>query len=571
MEKEKLFGAIFKKNIDGLHFLHDVALVDYDSDSKVIKTGRYKYAKLNQLNIITNDPDEFILGYCKVNIADYDANKNSIILFDQNYIDKLKERYEVIIKDDVSAYTFLANNLSKIYLYTGEDNELYTKKGESVEYYSKSDMEKMLENYYYKNLSDENIELTDLDGEENNELDSQNDSLEEVLSSVFGYPVKVKTLTLEDVLKKQQEKENKHINEEEKEVNFENDIDTKKIISNTSKKLIGQEKTIRTIVNQIYNNQKIIDELSKAEDFDYVELDSRKTSILVDGETGTGKTAILKDVAKQLGLPIKIVSSTSFSETGYVGASVTDILQDLLRQTNGNLEKAERGIIVFDEIDKLASGKDNMIGKDMREEVQNELLTFIGGGEYEVYNRNFMFPQVINFNTSKNTFILLGAFTDLREDKIKETEKEHQGIGFSSSNNQEYQKEYLITSDDYVKYGIKREFFGRVKVLTSTKSYNLEDCKEILLKSTISPLLNFEKNVKMYGYPGIEYDEEFLNAVAEEGMKMKTGARGLQTVMAGIQNNMLDALINCEFDKDKPIRLTASMVKDYKKTFVRKY
>ena len=315
----------------------------------------------------------------------------------------------------------------------------------------------------------------------------------------------------------------------------------------------------------------IIHELSKNGDLDITELDARKTSILLDGETGTGKTAIIKDICKQLDLPVVIASSTNFSGTGYVGASITDLLIDLLKQSNNDLNKAERGIIVFDEIDKLAFSKEAVIGKDMKEEVQHELLTFIGGGDYDVPIGEGFFSQNVKFNTSKITFILSGAFTDLREDKIKEVDKSHKAMGFSTESSDNYEKEYIVTPDDYIKYGLMREFFGRIKVLASTKSYSLEDCKRILLESTISPLLNFEKNVKMYGYPGIEYNEDFLNKVSEEGMKMKTGARGLQTVISGIQNNMLNGLINNEYDINKPIVLDTKMIEDYKKSFIRKF
>ena len=242
-----------------------------------------------------------------------------------------------------------------------------------------------------------------------------------------------------------------------------------------------------------------------------------------------------------------------------------------MKQSNNDLNKAERGIIVFDEIDKLAFRKEAVIGKDMKEQVQHELLTFIGGGEYDVPIGEGFFQQNVKFNTSKITFILSGAFTDLREDKIKEVEKSYKKMGFSTESSDNYEKEYIVTPDDYIEYGLMREFFGRIKVLASTKSYNLDDCKRILLESTISPLLNFEKTVKMYDYPGIEYNEDFLNKVSEEGMKMKTGARGLQTVISGIQNNMLNGLINGEFDKNKPIELNTEMIEDYKKSFIRKF
>ena len=114
-----------------------------------------------------------------------------------------------------------------------------------------------------------------------------------------------------------------------------------------------------------------------------------------------------------------------------------------------------------------------------------------------------------------------------------------------------------------------REFFGRIKVLTSTKSYKLEDLKKILLTSVISPLKNFENSVKMFGYSGISYDEDFVTELATVALEMGTGARSLQTIMSGIQSNMLMGLINQEFDKEKPIKLEKKLIYDYKKTNIR--
>ena len=580
------FGAIYTENLNGEFELYDIVLVDYDMDTNefIMRTGPFKNLEGRLLNLITTNPNEFFKVPNEVFFKDYDEEKDHIILFENDYIDEVTKYNN--FDDENDTFAFLGNKLAEIAIHKNKDGSFYTKKCDNKMNYSKSQIDIM---FYSEDNNEKEMALNDNQindiTEENlpSSFDNELEAAEFALSSLFGMkpssiiaisPKNFQPNKEEDLYKdllNDLEKIKRKFDEERKEKLMKEDTDTKKIISDTSKKIVGQEEVIKTLVNQIYNNQMIINSLEKDGEIDITELDARKTSILLDGETGTGKTAILKDIAKQLGLPIVIASSTNFSATGYIGASVTDLLEDLLNQAKGDLSIAERGIIVFDEIDKISFIKDNVIGKDMREEVQHELLTFIGGGEYDVSIGGFPFGQKIKFDTSKVTFILSGAFTDLREDKIKEIDKNHKSMGFSTISSSDYEKEYVVTPDDYIKYGLMREFFGRIKVLTSTKSYNLEDCKRILLESSISPLLNLEKTVKMYGYPGIKYDEEFLNRVSEEGMKMKTGARGLQTVISGIQNNMLDGLINKEYDKDKEIELTTKMIDDYKKLFVRKF
>ena len=574
------FAGIFSKDENGDYIISDIALIDYDTKTNEfeVESGIYSGLTYEDFGIITTDPDDLLEVPTVVDVDSNDEENDLIIIFDNDYVDEIKN--SALLDSELEAITYLACELGKLKIHANLDGSLYTMNRKDKRLFSVEEIE---DNLY--NNKNNNTTIKPFDDIPNH-IDSNNilNPIDLLVGSLFGMnskDIKVVPINIRKPQVHNDQSYDEMISDLEDRIEFikkqreekkarEKNIDTRKVISETASKIVGQEYAIKTLVNQIYNNQKIIDDITKEDNFDVTELDARKTSILLDGETGTGKTAILKDIAKQLHLPIVIASATSFSETGYVGASITDLLRDLLDQADDDLEKAQRGIIVFDEVDKLAFSKNSVYGVDMREGVQHELLSFIGGGEYDISMGGY-FGQKIKFNTSKNTFILSGAFTDLREEKIKEVDKSHQAMGFSTNNNDDYEKEYVVTPDDYIKYGLMREFFGRIKVLASTKSYTLDDCKEILTKSVISPLLNFEKTVKMYGYPGIKYNEEFLNRVAEEGMKMKTGARGLQTVMSGIQNNLLDGLINGEFDKTKPIELTISMIDEYKKSFVRKY
>ena len=327
-------------------------------------------------------------------------------------------------------------------------------------------------------------------------------------------------------------------------------IDTNKIISEISARIVGQEEAIVTLVTNIYYNQVLIDELSSDYFIDLAQLDSRKVGILLDGSTGTGKTAILKDIASRLDLPIYICNANSFSETGYVGPSITDILRKLYFIAGRSVNKAERGIVVLDEIDKLSS-RNSIDSKDMKKGVQEELLGFISGGEYD-------FPLDENLH-------------NIKERKRNELEKKKKRVGFSSSDSNINDESYIITAQDYIDEGMHREFFGRVKVLTSTRTYNYDDLKTILLTSTISPLKNFEKTVQMFGYSGITYTDDFIHELCTQALEMGTGARALQTIMSGVQNSLLRGLINQSFDMDKKIDLTSDLLHDYNKSLVRRF
>ncbi len=277
-------------------------------------------------------------------------------------------------------------------------------------------------------------------------------------------------------------------------------IDVNKIINDISLKIVGQEEAITTLVNNIYYNQLLIDKLSEEYYIDNSILDSSKVSILLDGSTGTGKTAIIKEIAANLDLPFVSSSANSFSETGYVGPSITDLLRKLYIISSRSINKAERGIIFLDEVDKIANktGLDGVQGKDMKKGVQEELLGFISGSDYEVsLDPSGYSGKTIHFNTSKLTFILAGAWTNLKERKIKESQKKNKQMGFNKSENIVQDTTYIITAQDYIDDGLEREFFGRIKVIVNTKTYNYDDLKNILLTSTISRLKYIEKCVKI--------------------------------------------------------------------------
>lgn len=347
-------------------------------------------------------------------------------------------------------------------------------------------------------------------------------------------------------------------------------INVNALIKDISSKIVLQDDAIKTLVTNIYYNQLLIDDMSSDYYMDVSELDSRKVCILLDGSTGTGKTAILKEIASALDIPIYMSNANSYSETGYVGPSITDMLRKLYILAGRNISKAERGVLVVDEIDKLASTV-TANGKDMKKGVQEELLGFMSGSVYDFPLEEGEYrSQTIHFDTSKLTFVLSGAFTNLKEKKIKEINENNKIFGFNNNCETNKEESYIVTPQDYVNEGLNREFFGRIKVLSSTVDYKFEDLKYILLNSLFSPLRNFEKTVKLFGYNEVIYSDEFIDKVASQALEMKTGARALQTIISGVQNRILLKLINREYDYSEPIYIDESLLEEYNKSLVRK-
>ena len=554
-----------------------------------IKSGKYKGRLSSDFNILrTSDGESIFDSQVELKYEEFSKNKKSLYVIDDKIL--MEKYYDNILRYKIDAYDkygfviFCTNicNFELLDTLLKIDNNGKIEKTEknSGNTLSTSNVINMLKGYnndhsyidkkadeyeeYWKkrrNILEKNLTPQDLNKRKSIQKIVESLSPKEKQELETFDSLLNRMLQLEEELKVKEENKKEEIS----------DIKVNSVIDKITNKIIGQDDAIKTLVSNIYHNQKLINFISEQEEIDPSLLDSSKVSILLDGETGTGKTAIEKEIAKELDLPIVITSANSFSETGYVGPTITDILKKLLDQTNGDIKKAERGIVVLDEIDKITK-EEGIAGKSMHEGVQNELLSFIGGGEYDISNGGFgFFSNNIKFDTSKLTFILSGAFTDLREQKIKDEEKKYKSMGFTYNDESNNEKTYTLLPEDYIKFGLKREFFGRIKVLTGTKSYDHDAYKKILLESKISPLKNFEKTVKLYGYKGIKYDESFVNKLAEEAVKMKTGARGLQTVMSGIQNKLLMGLINHEFDLDKKIKLTTNLIDEYNKSYVRKY
>lgn len=300
------------------------------------------------------------------------------------------------------------------------------------------------------------------------------------------------------------------------------------LLDEMQKKFIGQEQAVENLFYNIVNNQQLADMVDLP--------DGQRAIIFLDGPTGTGKTAITREITDKLEIPFTSTSITTISSTGYAGGDITDTLKVLLKKANGDLEKAQRGIIVLDEFDKIAYSKSG--GLEMKRAVQQQLLDFLGGGKYSIRVRNSIFDMdEIEFDTSKLTFVCLGALTELRSQKTKKK----QSIGFETNEPQE-ELDYTITPQDLIEIGLERELVGRFNTYLHTNDYSIKALTKILKESTISPLIGFRLWIESRGKK-LEIDSDVYNLIANQAYELNTGARSLQTVMNNIRTPFIKEVL----------------------------
>ena len=261
-----------------------------------------------------------------------------------------------------------------------------------------------------------------------------------------------------------------------------------------------------------------------------------RSIMFIDGPSGTGKTAITKDITDNLGLPFVATSITNYSASGYVGGNITDILKELYVKSGGDLDKAQRGIVVLDELDKIVnSGRDELV---MKTAVQHQLLDFLGGGKYTIEVKK---GTTAEFDTSKITFVCLGALTNLRNSKTQVSSQRPMGFNVKYDEPNKA-KEYSITPDDLIEMGLEKELVGRFNIYIHTKDYSKEDLKKILLESKISPLIGFTTLVSSFGKK-LVIDDGVYDLIANAAYDLNTGARSLQTVVNNLNSQYLEELL----------------------------
>lgn len=321
--------------------------------------------------------------------------------------------------------------------------------------------------------------------------------------------------------------------------------------------VIGQDEAKKVLSVAVYNHYKRIMAGSD------LGVDLQKSNILMLGPTGCGKTLLAQTLAKILNVPFAIADATALTEAGYVGEDVESILLKVIQAADGDIERAEHGIIYIDEIDKITRKSENpSITRDVSGEgIQQALLKIIEGTVASVPpqgGRKHPHQELIQIDTTNILFICGGAFEGI--DKIIETRLDKKSIGFNAEIAKKHEEDvdvllHQVLPQDLVKFGLIPELVGRVPVTVSLDLLDKEALIRILTEPKSSLVKQYQKLMELDGVK-LEFDKAALDAIAETSLARKTGARGLRAIMEDIMMDTMfrvpsdDTIKGCMITKD---------------------
>jgi len=332
--------------------------------------------------------------------------------------------------------------------------------------------------------------------------------------------------------------------------------------------VIGQERAKKVLSVAVYNHYKRIfrkDELNN-------DIELSKSNVLLIGPTGSGKTLLAQTISKYLDVPLAIADATSLTEAGYVGDDVENVVTRLVQAASGDIEKAQRGIIFIDEIDKIARMSENRsISRDVSGEgVQQALLKIIEGAVVNVPpkgGRKHPSQDLLQVDTTNILFICGGAFDGL-EDIIRRKQGSNV-LGFNQNKKTKKELDQIISNvetDDLVKYGLIPELIGRLHMIATLNEITKEDMVHILTEPKNAVIKQYIQLFKMDNVD-LEFEKDALLELAELAIKRKTGARGLRSILEDI---MLDIMFDLPKYKNKKITITKEVIQKKAEPLIKK-
>ena len=359
-----------------------------------------------------------------------------------------------------------------------------------------------------------------------------------------------------EIPKKNKVKKKKEKEEEKKQQEFSiRDIPAPHVIkSRLDEYVIGQEKAKKVISVAVYNHYKRVLLQNGGQDENQEEkVQIEKSNILMIGPTGSGKTYLVKTLARLLDVPLAIADATSLTEAGYIGDDIESVVSKLLSAADNDVEKAEHGIIFIDEIDKIAKKK-NITNRDVSgESVQQELLKLLEGSQVEVpvgSNQKNALTPMTTVDTNHILFICGGAFPDL-EDIIRERLTKSTTMGFMGELRDKYESDpdilTKVTTEDLRTFGMIPEFLGRLPIVVTLQALTKELMVKVLREPKNAILKQYVKLLELDEVK-LVFEDEALEWIAEEAIKKETGARALRAI---IEEFMLDIMY--EIPKDSNI------------------